>query len=273
MVGPEPELPQSLEKTRDPLINLHPGGQRDLFVNAHGRKLDAPPDNEIGLPRVRPRDPHGRWEIVSMRLPKSLQDPDDHRALAALTRYYGQAPAEHSSPFTGARFDTWDSTGTRHADRHRFTADDLVAVTFLSVHVPAQAAVRLLDTQAAHFADLLEQLGEDRDLVEEREPWSDDWSGWILWRELDALPGVGPTIASKLLARKRPRLRPIYDTVVAGVLGSQLLWEPLRAHLAADPELHGRLLRLRDQANLPAAVSALRVFDVVTWMEGKYGAA
>lgn len=208
-----------------------------------------------------------------MRLPQSLQDSDDRHAIAALKRYYGHVPADQSSPFTGARFDTWDSTRTRWDDRHRFTADDLVAVTFLSVDVPAVAAIELLDARAARFAQLLEALGEDRDLVYEKDAWSDDWPGWVLWNELTDLPGVGPTTASKLLARKRPRLRPIYDSVVAEVIGSTRLWEPLRARLTAEPELHERLLRLRDDANLPEEVSALRVFDVVTWMEGKYGPA
>jgi hypothetical protein len=86
-----------------------------------------------------------------------------------------------------------------------------------------------------------------------------------------ALPEVGATTASKLLARKRPRLRPIYDTVVARVIGSQQIWEPLRTLLCAQPELHERLHGLRQQAGLPEAVSPLRVFDVVAWMEGKYG--
>ncbi|MGF9757632.1 DUF6308 family protein [Microvirga sp. 0TCS3.31] len=204
-----------------------------------------------------------------MRLPKALQDPDDGRALAALVNYYGEVPAEPSSRYTGARFDTWDSTGTRLADQHKFTADDLVAVTFLSVNVPAAAAVRLLDVEAAKFSELLEALGEDRDLADEREPWADDWAGWVLWTKLMELPDVGATTASKLLARKRPRLRPIYDTVVAEVIGSQNVWEPLRALLVSQPELHDRLEGLHERANLPAEVSALRVFDVVTWMEGK----
>ena len=141
------------------------------------------------------------------------------------------------------------------------------------VNVSAPAAILLLDSRSDRFSELLQELGEDRDLVEEREPWSDDWSGWLLWKELMRLPGVGATTASKLLARKRPRLRPIYDSVVAEVIGSTQLWEPLRSLLNSDPALHERLLRLRRDAGLFEAVSALRVFDVVTWMEGKYGTA
>ena len=75
----------------------------------------------------------------------------------------------------------------------------------------------------------------------------------------------------RLLARKRPRLRPSYDTVVAEVVGSTSLWEPMRDHITSHPELHDRLINLREQANLPDEVSALRVFDVIAWMEGKFG--
>jgi hypothetical protein len=110
---------------------------------------------------------------------------------------------------------------------------------------------------------------EDRDLITETNPWADDWVGWRLWKALVALPGVGPTTASKLYARKRPRLRPIYDSVVAAAIASDTIWEPLRALLQSDPGLHLHLIHLSDQAHLPAEVSALRVFDVLAWMGGK----
>lgn len=76
-----------------------------------------------------------------------------------------------------------------------------------------------------------------------------------------------------MFARKRPRLRPIWDSVVAEVTHSpKHLTAPLHKSLAADGrELHDRLIRLREQAGLPEQVSALRVFDVVCWMEGKTG--
>lgn len=206
-----------------------------------------------------------------MRLPHALMDADDASALALLECYYGTGEHAHHGPFTGAWFDTWDSSGTRAADANRFTADDLVAVTFLSVSIPAPAARQLLHTRADVFAELLTELGPDRDLVEEKDPWDDDWAGWRLWSELDALPRVGPTMASKLYARKRPRLRPVYDTVVAGVIGMTRLWEPLRAQLQADPDLHPRLEGLRELAQLPEEVPALRVFDVLAWMQGTHG--
>jgi len=60
-----------------------------------------------------------------------------------LRRYFGE-PFCGPSAAVGAAFDTWDSTGTRSEDVDRFTADDLVAVTFLSVDVPPRAARLLL---------------------------------------------------------------------------------------------------------------------------------
>lgn len=133
-----------------------------------------------------------------MRLPQLLQDPDDARALAVLRRYYGTGGAPEI--FTGARFDAWDSTGTRAADRDRFTADDLVAVTFLSVNVSAPAAIRLLDTQAQTFSRLLSALGPDKDLANESSPWPDDWAGW---------QEAAPPPHLRLGRRRRHRVRSI----------------------------------------------------------------
>ena len=206
-----------------------------------------------------------------MQLPKMLADSDDSNAAGSLRRYYGISPHNNLRPFTGAHFDAWDTTHSRGCDAHRFTADDLVAVSLLSVPIPPNAAIQLLETRAPEFTKLLRELGDDRDLVDEVQPWSVDWSGWQLWNALLSLPEVGPTTASKLFARKRPRLRPIYDSVVARVIDSQNIWEPMRQLLTEQPELHLRLIDLRAKAGVRDSVSALRIFDVVAWMEGKYG--
>lgn len=202
--------------------------------------------------------------------PDALATGDDTLALSLLAAYFG-TPFCGPNAYDGAHFDRWDSLGTRDADTDRFTADDLVAVAFLSVNISASAARQLLRDRAAHFTGLLVEVGPDRDLADEPERHPADWAGWRLMAALRTLPDVGPTRASKLFARKRPRLRPIWDTVVAeltGTWGSQ--WEPLRLALRDDDRaLHRRLVRLRAAAGLPGQVTALRVLDVICWMEGK----
>lgn len=206
---------------------------------------------------------------MTVVLPNALIDPDDDTALELLHRNYG-SDDRGLPPAGGAAFDTWDSTGTRDRDRDRFTADDLTAVTFLSVDVPARAARLLLVDERDRFSGLLAELGPDRDLASIEEPLPGEWVGWDLMRALRRLPGVGPTRASKLLARKRPRLRPIWDSVVAEVTGTPPAVGAFRAALRADDvALQRRLLRLRDEAGLDDRIGALRVLDVITWLEGK----
>jgi Family of unknown function (DUF6308) len=208
---------------------------------------------------------------VTFRLPAALQSDDDRDAIKALKRYYGPSPGQPRF-YTGSLFDAWDSTGTRADDTNRFTADDLVAVTFLSVEVPPKAAYALLIDRADEFSELLGTVGPDRDLADEADPVvDDDWPGWQLTTALRTLPKVGPTKASKLIARKRPRLRPVYDSVVAAVTSTaKHQWEPMRLALRQDDQaLQHRLVRLREEAGLPQDISTLRVLDVIAWLEGK----
>lgn len=196
---------------------------------------------------------------MSFRLPQCLQGSDTDQALGYLRTYYGQ-------PYTGAYFDTWAPAGN---DPHRFTADDVVAVSFLSVVVPPLAARQLLDTKASDFAALLKAVGPDPDLADQPEPITEEQAASRLYRAVRKLPGVGRTIGTKLVARKLPRFVPIYDSVVAQVNGiGQTHWEPLRQALRTDG-LQDRLLELHERAGLGPHVSALRVLDVVSWMEGK----
>jgi hypothetical protein len=201
---------------------------------------------------------------MPFRLPAALSTEDDSKALSYLRTYYGKGG---NGQYTGAYFDDW----ALDQDAFHFSADDVVAVSFLSVFVPPMAAHRLLVTEADRFSELLRGMGPDRDLATEEAPIDDTWTGRRLYRALLALPNVGPTTASKLAARKRPRLVPIYDSVVAQVTDGRVsYWEPLRLELRRpDGGLHARLLRLKADAGLPDGISAIRVFDVVTWMEGK----
>ena len=200
---------------------------------------------------------------MTYRLPTALQDGNDDKAVADLQRYFGR---NDGGRFTGSFFDAW----AQPQDPYRFTADDLVAVSFLTVFVPPLAARQVLEEQADHFSELLHEVGPDRDLVDEDGPIDPSWPAWRLEAELIKLSHVGRTIASKLCARKRPRLLPIYDQHIGDVTNAhKKQWVPLRDALRADGgALHGRLLRLHRLADLPPEVTPLRVHDVIAWMQG-----
>lgn len=206
---------------------------------------------------------------MTLTLPRCLQNPDDADALRLLERYY--ASGQNGAAAVGAWWDAFDPSGRRADDADRFTSDDLVSLSLLSERVPGPAAHTILVTDADRFVGLLAGVGPDRDLGEQTEPVEADDAGSRLYDAVRQLDGMGPTRASKLLARKRPRLFPIRDGVVEQVLGlGREFWEPLRTLLRADDSaLDKRLGRLHAQAGLPPEVTRLRVLDVLAWREGK----
>lgn len=206
---------------------------------------------------------------MSVTLPPPLNAASDDDAVALLRRYYGVTYLD-AGCYTGAFFDSW-APQNRAADSNRLTADDLVAITFLSVNVKPSAARELLVTRAARFGELLDAIGPDRDLADEADGLTPDAPILLLEDELRGVTDVGRTIATKLMARKRPRLVPIYDVVVGRVLNTVMVHrDPIREALRADGgALHTRLLRIRAVAALPDDISALRVLDVISWMHGK----
>ena len=193
------------------------------------------------------------------------------RAILQLRAYF--LPTEPSQTFTGAHFERLGGGGDRPATAREFTADDLVAVTMLSVDVPPAAALQILGPLRAHLSELLRTIPTDLELVD-IDPAEIDasWQPWVLFDALGDLKGVGRTTATKLLARKRPRLIPIYDREVNRVVGLNkgAHWRPLASALRADDRaLHRALLELRAESGIGEDISPLRVLDVVTWMTGK----
>lgn len=208
---------------------------------------------------------------MPLRLPKVLASGDDDAACEVLRRYFRECLVKTGRVRDGALWDEWDSTGTRQRDADVFTADDLVAVTFLSVQVSPEGTDVLLRERRDEFAGLLTAVGPDRDLVDEADAITAESPTGRLEAALWTVPSVGRTVASKLIARKRPRLHPVYDRVIGEVLDTKKAHvEPIRQALRHnDNELHTRLVVLRGQAGLPAAVPALRVLDVLAWMQLK----
>ncbi len=211
----------------------------------------------------------GLPQPFSERLVASIAGP---RAVADLRRYFGIGLSPGELPFTGSRFEHLAGGGDRPAVADRITAEDLVAVQTLSVTVPPSVALDLLEGPLGdRLSDLLHAIPKDLDMAESEAsdlaPGSP--AAWA-WHVLVGRTGVGWVIAGKILARKRPRLLPVYDTVVRCALGRPhpSLWLALHAALRADdPAVHRQLLALRRAAGVPETVSALRVCDVVVWME------
>lgn len=170
----------------------------------------------------------------------------------------------------GSRFEHLAGGGDRQKVPDIVTADDLIAVQTLSVRIPAQAAVELLEgSLGVRLSELLSGVCFDIDLVEaEAADLDEGLPAHTAWRVLCDQPGIGWVTAGKLLARKRPRLLPVYDQVIRCVLGRpKSFWLDLHGALRADNHaLHRKLVALRQSADFPATVSALRVCDVVLWM-------
>jgi Family of unknown function (DUF6308) len=207
-------------------------------------------------------------EDVKLKWPNALTDDDHSDAVRELKKYFGQEP--YNVAFTGASFDGLGGGGDRDDVRDLLTAEDLVAVSMLSINFPARAALQILGPDGQEISHLLSQVPTDLDLVDV-DPMllNSSWPAWQLWSLLMGVDGVGWVTANKLVARKRPRLLPVYDTLVRKQVGApRAFWHDLNQDLRADDKaMHKRLLRIRDQADLD--ISALRVFDIVTWMIGR----
>ncbi|MEU6240411.1 DUF6308 family protein [Streptomyces sp. NPDC047024] len=192
------------------------------------------------------------------------------QAVSDLRRYFGIGLEEGQLPYTGSRFEHLSGGGDRASVADVVTADDLIAVQTLSVRVPVQVAVDLLEGDlGSRLSGYLRKIPGDVDLARadaaELKPGS---AAHEAWRLLCEQTGVKWVVAGKLLARKRPRLLPVYDQVVRCVLGHPAsFWLDLHAALRADGfALQQELLALRKCAEIPDTVSALRVCDVVLWM-------
>ncbi|MFJ9943215.1 DUF6308 family protein [Streptomyces erythrochromogenes] len=192
------------------------------------------------------------------------------QAVSDLRCYFGTGLPDDAVPFTGSRFEHLAGGGDRQAVASVVTADDLIAVQTLSVRIPAQVAVDLLEGDlGVRLSELLNSVRFDIDMVDaEAADLAEGSPAHTAWRVLCDQPGIGWVTTSKILARKRPRLLPVYDQVVRCVLGRpKSFWLDLHGALRADNQaLHRDLTALRQAADLPATISALRVCDVVLWM-------
>ncbi len=160
--------------------------------------------------------------------------------------------------FAGA---TFDCLGENPNDR--FTADDIVAVTLLDVRLPPIAVRAILEQAHDELNALLARIPSDKAL------WEADvdlFGAYELWRTLREVPDIGPTLASKLLSRKRPMMLPIVDSVIRKSLRLENSdsWQMLRAVLTEET-VRERIDALRPVGS-PYQPTTLRLLDVATWM-------
>jgi len=166
----------------------------------------------------------------------------------------------------------WAGGGDREVTANEIVAEDLVAVTMLSVQVPPRAALSILTDQREQISGLLSQIPTDLSLVDVPvEDITPDWPPWQLSRLLRRHTAVGPVISSKILARKRPHLLPVFDDIVRvqyQLVDDTGFWVAMANALNAnDRALHHRLRVIRHRAAVPD-ISLLRVLDIATWVTG-----
>jgi Family of unknown function (DUF6308) len=172
--------------------------------------------------------------------------------------------------YSGRYFERLGGGGDRATVWDRFTAEDLVAVQMLSIDVPAEISIALLHGELGRqVSHLLREiptdvaLGDPRALVHV----SKDSPADQAWRLLEQQPGSGFVTAGKLMARKRPHLIPVYDSVVRCALEApDQFWQILNSILADERTgIRRRLADLRATCRVPVEVGELRVLDVVVW--------
>jgi Family of unknown function (DUF6308) len=177
----------------------------------------------------------------------------------SLGKYFSGKP---NTRFTGRWFETFAAMG----DANRFTPSDVLAVATLSVDVPTESAARLLITEADVHNDLLAKIPQNVDLWEvDRSTIESGSAADQLHASLDDLPKIGWVTSGKLMAAKRPRLIPILDKEVKGLLKPPRgkFWVTMHDQLS-DPTRRQTIADVCETA--PDGISLLRRIDVALWM-------
>ena len=239
---------------------------------------------------------------MSFDVPEILCDLSmPSRAADHLRKYFEPASPEAIPSFSGSRFETFPHAEASHVSPNEITAEDLLAVQCLGVEFTGDQALWILDVNRKRISDLLTQISTESHL------WDDDQADiekdtiegsapsvanelWGILRFPEhsdresacgkgRASGVGPTKTSKLMARKRPDLFPIFDSRVRRMLGAvdSTKWYTRYRNLVstdvAGKPLHEQLaalikqLKEDDKPRVPQALTVLRACDVILWME------
>jgi predicted RNA-binding protein with PUA-like domain len=242
-----------------------------LRMPGGGNAFPVTPDEWLTL---QSHIPSAETERAGHRQPLSPADVlallNDRQASDDLVQYFGTAAIAEPPAFTGSRFDTLNGGGARPDTRDKITAADLIAVQCLGASVPATVSLDLLD---GHLGTTLSAylrhipcgiaLGDEgaRGHVQPGSPAE------LAWHLLTQQYGVNWVIAGKILARKRPKLIPVYDRVVKCAMGHpENAWLWLDDLFRWNDAVTDQLGLLHHDARLPDYVPQLRVLDAVVWM-------
>ncbi len=210
---------------------------------------------------------------LSTRLLRIVADP---QAVEDLRTYYQDGPPNTGHP--GRWFEQIGTPEEQHRNRDRLTADDIVALSALNIRLPITVSARLLGADSAEISDLLATIPADADLWSmPRSELSPRSAAYRLFTKFRAMAwnggehGTSGVTASKLLARKRPRLIPIYDQQVSQLvdLGKGASWW-ISLREALTPEVRDHLQRAHDVAELGPRIASLRTLDVILWMRARH---
>lgn len=223
--------------------------------------------------------PVNTFEPEGENMPVNAMELIGHEVAVQHIKKYFEDRANGRPLYTGSRFETFAGGGDV-VEANRITAADLIAVSMLSVHVPGQAALGIMEGLGSEIEELLTAVPVGLRL---ENLTAEQFSGlldtgspadtmWQLLRQTEDTWGIGQTTASKILARKRPHLVPIYDSVVAEQAGLHGSGDQWRSWWAAFQGEEGeafteRLEAIRADAG-QSHLSLLRVIDIVLWMEG-----
>ena len=214
-----------------------------------------------------------RYAEWRTRWPKVVTECDTQAAAGLVKEYYSTMPSGRQK-YSGSQF---EAIAARNPDLNSIDTADIVAVSMLSVDVPGPAALRLLSSHAAVTITQLLSLIPNCDIIDADPAQLAPGVGAAseLWRLLKTDPTwgkdrIGKTTASKLMAVKRPKLIPVWDSNVekATGLGTDDYWRQFQQVLLDDDKRIWHWLNdIRPQVpELPDDVSTLRLLDVILWM-------
>lgn len=203
-------------------------------------------------------------------------------AVELVKRYY--RPLESTGrPRSGAHFDDWAGRGDRTEIANQLTGDDFVAVSLLSLDMSPEAAIGLGWHRNTEVQRLLAAIPTSRDFTTlNRDEFETHFGSGSpaqqLWDVLRGRQGytwgIGPTTASRVMARKRPKFIPLFDSYVGPMMGlakgsSKDQWIVWHEAFQEDRALAGRLDAIRAAAGAPSHASRLRIMDIVLWLKAK----